>query len=83
MQLSNRFFLCHAFFSLKILLKGQWLMEDKSKIFLPVGRYVNIFLDMTTYEQLKLQAANERRTIAKEARHIIEQYFESDEKDKQ
>lgn len=58
-------------------------MEDKSKIFLPVGRYVNIFLDMTTYEQLKLQAANERRTIAKEARHIIEQYFESDEKDKQ
>ena len=58
-------------------------MEDKSKFFLPVGRYVNIFLDMTTYEQLKLQAANERRTIAKEARHIIEQYFESDEKDKQ
>lgn len=58
-------------------------MEDKSKNFLPVGRYVNIFLDMTTYEQLKLQAANERRTIAKEARHIIEQYFGSDEKDKQ
>ena len=58
-------------------------MEDKSKNFLPVGRYVNIFLDMTTYEQLKLQSANERRTIAKEARHIIEQYFESDEKDKQ
>lgn len=58
-------------------------MEDKSKNFLPVGRYVNIFLDMTTYEQLKFQAANERRTIAKEARHIIEQYFECDEKDKQ
>jgi len=37
---------------------------------------------MTTYEQLKLQAGKERRTIAKEARHIIEQHFESDEKDK-
>lgn len=58
-------------------------MEDRSKIFLPVGRYVNIYLDMTTYEQLKLQAGKERRTIAKEARYIIEQYFESDEKDKQ
>lgn len=42
-----------------------------------------MFLDMTTYEQLKLQAGKERRTIAKEARHIIEQYFEPDEKDKQ
>lgn len=58
-------------------------MEDNSKFFLPVGRYVNIFLDMTTYEQLKLLAGKERRTIAKEARHIIEQHFESDEKDKQ
>lgn len=58
-------------------------MEDKSKFFFPVGRHVNIFLDMTTYEQLKLQAGKERRTIAKEARHIIEQHFESDEKDRQ
>jgi len=83
LQLSNRFFLCHPFFGLKNLLKGQWLMEDKNKIFLPVGRYVNMFLDMTTYEQLKLQAGKASRTIAKEARHIIEQHFESDEKDKQ
>lgn len=58
-------------------------MEDKSKFFLPVGRYVNMFLDMTTYEQLKMQAGKERRTIAKEARHIIELHFESDEKEKQ
>lgn len=58
-------------------------MEDKSKIFLPVGRYVNVFLDMTTYEQLKLQAGKKRRTIAKEARHIIEQCFESELQDKQ
>ncbi|CAH5733354.1 hypothetical protein [Escherichia coli] len=42
-----------------------------------------MFLDMTTYEQLKLQAGKASRTIAKEARHIIEQHFESDEKDKQ
>ncbi|MFH8136391.1 hypothetical protein ABU178_19800 [Pantoea osteomyelitidis] len=58
-------------------------MEEKRKTFLPVGRYVNIFLDITTYGQLKQQAAKERRTIAKEAKHIIEQCFESEGKDNQ
>lgn len=59
------------------------MVEEKRKIFMPVGRYVNIFLDITTYEQLKLQAGKEERTIAKEARYIIEQHFESEENDKQ
>lgn len=58
-------------------------MEGKYKIFRPVGRYVNIFLDMTTYEQLKQQAVKERRTIANEAKCIIEQYFESEENNDQ
>lgn len=58
-------------------------MEDKNKFFRPVGRYVNIFLDITTYDQLKQQAGKERRTIAKEVRLIIEVFFESDEGGKQ
>jgi len=54
-------------------------MEEKDSVFIPVGRYVSIFLDLTTYEQLKLQAGKERRTIAKEARHIIESHFDLEE----
>ncbi|HCT7898575.1 TPA: hypothetical protein OT849_002593 [Enterobacter cloacae] len=54
-------------------------MQDNRKLFRPVGRYVNIFLDMTTYEQLKQLAAEEGLTIAKKARYIIERFFESED----
>lgn len=56
--------------------------DEGAKIFRPVGQYVRVFLDMTTYEQLKQRAASSKRTIAKEATNIITCEFEIEKSDK-
>ncbi|EOW4437535.1 hypothetical protein ACOXN6_002577 [Shigella sonnei] len=45
----------------------------------PVRKQVYVFLDMTTYEQLKKRAVLSKVTIAKMAGQIISSYFEEEE----
>ncbi|MBW5822997.1 hypothetical protein [Yersinia enterocolitica] len=41
----------------------------------PIGNFVRVFLDAATYAQLKAKAKSERKSMAKEAAKIIENYF--------
>lgn len=47
----------------------------------PVRKQVYVFLDMTTYEQLKKRAVLSKVTIAKMAGQIISSYFEEEEEE--
>ncbi|EOI7435727.1 hypothetical protein ACONXG_004048 [Yersinia enterocolitica] len=41
----------------------------------PIGNFVRVFLDATTYAQLKAKAKREGKSMAKEAAEIIENSF--------
>ncbi|WP_250186295.1 hypothetical protein [Escherichia coli] len=45
----------------------------------PVRKQVHVFLDMTTYEQLKKSAIFSKMKIGKMAEQIISSYFEEED----
>ncbi|EBP8534613.1 hypothetical protein AMR62_23125 [Salmonella enterica] len=55
------------------------MRSDDVNIVRPVRKQVCVFLDMTTYEQLKKRAILSKMTIAKMAGQIISSYFEAEE----
>jgi hypothetical protein len=55
------------------------MRSDNVNVVRPVRKQVYVFLDMTTYEQLKKRAILSKMTIAKMAGQIISSYFEAEE----
>ncbi|ASQ15777.1 hypothetical protein BJM06_a00133 (plasmid) [Enterobacter cloacae] len=55
------------------------MRSDNVNVVRPVRKQVYVFLDMTTYEQLKKRAILSKMTIAKMAGQLISSYFEVEE----
>ncbi|EKH3107930.1 hypothetical protein O7N79_001928 [Salmonella enterica] len=55
------------------------MRSDDVNVVRPVRKQVYVFLDMTTYEQLKKRAILSKMKIAKMAGQIINSYFEEED----
>lgn len=55
------------------------MRSDDVNVVRPVRKQVYVFLDMTTYEQLKKRSILSKMKIAKMAGQIISSYFEEEE----
>ncbi len=55
------------------------MRSDDVNVVQPVRKQVHVFLDMTTYEQLKKSAIFSKMKIGKMAEQIISSYFEEED----
>lgn len=55
------------------------MRSDDVNVVRPVRKQVHVFLDMTTYEQLKKSAIFSKKKIGKMAEQIISSYFEEED----